>query len=182
MMKTETKKELKWYVVRVAANREKSTMERIKNDVSKGNLDSKITNVVVPIEKTYFMKEGKKVAKEKIIYPGYVFVETNILGELKHFIKDISGVTGMLTTRSGDIQPLKKSEVDYMIGTYETEKEKADVIPFIIGEEVTVCDGPFNGFKGVIEEINEKLQKVKVNVLIFGRKTGVDLSTFQIMK
>lgn len=180
--KIESKKDLKWYVVRVAANREKSISERIRNDISKNNLDTKITNIVVPIEKVYFMKEGKKVAKEKILYPGYIFIETNILGELKHFLKDITGVTGMLTTKSGDIHPLKKSEVEQMIGKIVTEADKQDVIPFITGEEVTVCDGPFNGFKGKIQEVNEKLQKLKVSVLIFGRETVLELNTLQVKK
>lgn len=182
MMSTETRKDLKWYVVRVAANREKSIMERIKNDVHKNGLDNRITNVVVPTEKTYFMKEGKKVSKERILYPGYVFVETDILGELKHFIKQIAGVNGMLASKSGAIEPLKKSEVEYMIGNIQIESEKADVIPFVVGEEVVVCDGPFNGFKASIEEVNDKTQKLKVSVLIFGRKTPMELNMLQVKK
>lgn len=171
---------MKWYVVRSQANREKSVAERLIKESEKGDLQGKLGQVVVPLEKSFFLKNGKKVMREKVMFPGYVFVETNAIGELKFHLKGMSGATGFLTNRSGEIQPLSREEVNKMLGAHEKSQEVQPESHFITGEEIKVMDGPFNGFVGTIDEIKD--QKVKVSVLIFGRKTPIELSIMQIDK
>lgn len=171
---------MKWYIVRAQANRERSVSERITKEAEKGDLMGKVGKVIVPMEKSFFLKNGKKVTREKVMYPGYIFVETNAIGELKYYLKGCNGATGFLTNRSGEIQPLKNEEVERMIGQHEEIVQKQLESPFVISEEVKVIDGPFKGFIGSIKDIKE--QKVKVGVLIFGRETIVELNTMQIDK
>jgi transcriptional antiterminator NusG len=173
---------MKWYVVRAQSNREKSVSERLKKEAEKGDMMGKIGQVLVPLEKNFFMKENKKVVREKVMYPGYIFVETSAVGELKQLIKAINGATGFLTNRAGDIQPLTQLEVDKMMGEHEANETKEVSNTLCLNEEVKVCDGPFNGFKGIIESIDEDKQKVKVGVLIFGRKSVVELGLLQVQK
>lgn len=173
---------MKWYVVRSQSNREKSVSERLIKEAEKGELMGKIGKVLVPMEKSFFMKENKKVVREKAMYPGYIFVETSAVGELKQLIKVINGATGFLTNRTGDIQALTQAEVSKMMGEQEASENKEISNTFCINEEVKVVDGPFNGFKGIVESVDEEKQKVKVGVLIFGRKTIVELGLLQILK
>lgn len=171
---------MKWYIVRAQANRERSVSERILKAGEKGDLIGKIGQVVVPMEKSFFLKNGKKVMREKVMFPGYIFVETNAVGELKYFIKECNGATGFLTNRAGEVQPLSQNEVNRMLGQHQEMQEKKIESTFVHGEEIKIVDGPFNGFVGAIEEIKD--QKVKVGVLIFGRKTMLELNTMQIDK
>jgi transcriptional antiterminator NusG len=173
---------MKWYVVRAQSNRERSVSERLIKEGEKGELMGKIGRVLVPIEKSFFIKSGKKVVREKVIYPGYIFVETLAVGELKQLVKIINGATGFLTNRAGDIQQLTQGEVNKMIGEHEANKNKEISNTICVNEDVKVIDGPFNGFKGVVESIDEDKQKVKVGVMIFGRKTLLELGLLQIEK
>ena len=177
---TVEKQATKWYVVRAQANREKSVSEKLIKEGEKGDLIGKIGRVLVPMEKSFFMKNGKKVMREKVMYPNYIFIETNAIGELKYFIKGLSGASGFLTNRAGDVQPLTQAEVDKMLGQHQVSQEKEISNTFVVGEEVKVLDGPFATFNGVVEEVNG--QRVKVAVLIFGRKTPVELSVLQVEK
>jgi transcriptional antiterminator NusG len=169
----------KWYIVRCQANRERSVSEKIIKSADKGDLSGKISQVIVPMEKTFYVKAGKKVKREKVLYPGYIFVESSAVGELKYFLKECNGATGFLTNRSGDIQALSQTEVNRMIG-YVEEVEKEIENPFIIGEEVKILDGPFQTMTGVIEELDGK--RIKVSVKIFGRGTPIFLETHQVDK
>jgi transcriptional antiterminator NusG len=172
---------MKWYVVRAQSNREKSVSERLIKEAEKGDLFGKVGQVIVPIEKSFFLKNGKKISREKVLFPGYIFIETNAIGELKYFLKGVNGAQGFLTNRAGSVQPLSQAEINSMLGKHEESKvELEPESTFVVGEEVKVLDGPFNGFFGTIEEIKDK--KVKVSVLIFGRKTPVELGILQIDK
>lgn len=170
----------KWYIVRTMSNREKTVSEKIVTELEKGDLIGKVSKVVVPTENTYYMKNGKKVKREKIMFPGYIFVESSAPAELKEFLKGVNGASGFLTSRSGEIQALTETEVNRMLGIQEEAKKKDIVNPFIISEEVKIIDGPFSSMKATIEEING--EKVKLSVSIFGRKTPLDLSIYQISK
>ena len=175
-----TSTSMKWYVVRAQANRERSVSERLIKESEKGDLMGKLGRVIVPIEKSSYLKNGKKMTKDKVLFPGYIFVETNAIGELKFHLKGLSGATGFLTNRTGEIQSLTQKEVEQMLNQkLEVEKEPTEP-QYIVGEEVKIIDGPFNGFVAHIDEIKEK--KVKLSVLIFGRKTPVDLDILQITK
>lgn len=175
------KKTMNWYIVRAQSNREKSVSERIVKDGETGDLMGKIGRVVVPTEKYFHLKNGKKVQREKVMYPGYIFVETNAVGELKYYLKAVSGATGFLTNRGGVIQSLSQAEVDKMLGVEKQKQESIELVnQFITGEDVKVLDGPFANFIGTIESMKE--QKVKVEVMIFGRKNLIELNSLQIEK
>jgi transcriptional antiterminator NusG len=176
----EKKSTMKWYVVRAQSNRERSVSEKLIKEGENGDLIGRIGQVIVPMEKIFQAKDGKKTVKEKVLFPGYIFVETNAIGELKYFIKGLSGATGFLTNRAGTIETLTQSEVDKMIGIHTENQEKELSTTFFVGEEVKILDGPFTSFNGVIDEIKD--QRVVVSVSIFGRKTPVELNTQQIDK
>jgi transcriptional antiterminator NusG len=112
-------------------------------------------------------------------------VQANLIGEIPHIIKGINGVIGFLgETKGGDPVPLRKSEVNRMLGKVDELSVKEDnvAIPFTIGETIKVIDGPFNGFNGTVEKINEETRKLEVMVKIFGRKTPLELSYMQVEK
>lgn len=117
--------------------------------------------------------------KERSFYPGYVLIEAALVGEVSHVIRNITGVIGFLgESKRGDAVPMRLSEVNRILGKVDelTESESVVTSNYIIGESVKVINGPFNGFNGTIEEINEEKKKIKVTVKIFGRKTPVELS------
>jgi transcription termination/antitermination protein NusG len=146
-------------------------------------LNDFVSQVLIPTEKVYQIRKGKKVSKERNFFPGYVLIEATLVGEIPHIIKNIPGVMNFLGTK-GTAVPLRLSEVNRILGKVDelSEKEEELTTPFIIGETVTVVDGPFNSFSGVIEEINEEKKKLKVMVKIFGRKTPLELSFMQVEK
>jgi len=182
MMTTQIEKTtMNWYIVRAQSNREKSVSERIIKDGENGDLMGKIGRVVVPTEKSFHLKNGKKVQREKVMYPGYIFVETNAVGELKYYLKGVNGATGFLTSRDKTIQSL--TIIYYYSVVLEDDFSTADSnfsAIDVAGEEVKVLDGPFANFVGTIESMKD--QKVKVEVMIFGRKNLVELNALQIEK
>ncbi|NTW31360.1 MAG: transcription termination/antitermination factor NusG [Bacteroidetes bacterium] len=173
----------KWYVVRATSGNEKKVKQYIDNEINRLNLKDFVSQVLIPTEKVYQIRKGKKVSKERNYFPGYVLIEAVLAGEITHIIKNIPGVINFLGTK-GEAVPLRQSEVNRILGKVDelSEKEEELNIPFIIGETVTVIDGPFNSFSGVIEEINEEKKKLKVMVKIFGRKTPLELSFMQVEK
>lgn len=168
----------KWYTIKVQPNREKSVADRIKLEMDKAG---SFSNPLVPTERIYFAKNGKKAHREKVIYPGYIFVESDNISMLQEVLKYIPGNTGILKSKTGEPSLLKKSEVEKMIADNES-KVSIDLNNFVVGETVSIIGGPFDKFKGTIEEVNKEKNKVKVNVLIFGRPTPVDLQMEQIQK
>lgn len=172
---------MKWYVVRAQSNRERSIAEKLSKEGEVGDLMGKLGRVIVPLENTFYLKNGKKVKREKIKFPGYIFIETNAVGELKFFLKGMNGAQGFLTSRAGDILPLTQTEVNRMIGDEERAKETIDdEVKYIVGEDIRILDGPFNTFTGKIEQVNG--DKVKVAVSVFGRITLLELGILQIDK
>lgn len=178
-------KEKNWYVVRAVSGQENKVKEYIEREIAHNNLEDYIDQVLVPTEKVIQIRNGKKVNKERVYFPGYVMVQANLGGEIPHIIKSINGVIGFLgETKGGDPVPLRKSEVNRMLGKVDELSVKADnvAIPFTIGETIKVIDGPFNGFNGTVEKINEEKRKLEVMVKIFGRKTPLELSYMQVEK
>ncbi|NVO01528.1 MAG: transcription termination/antitermination factor NusG [Bacteroidetes bacterium] len=173
----------KWYVVRAISGNEKKVKQYIENEISRLNLTDYVSQILIPTEKVYQIRKGKKISKERNFFPGYVLVEANLVGEIPHIIKSIPGVLGFLGSK-GEAVPLRQSEVNRILGKVDelSEKEEELNVPFIVGETVTVTDGPFNSFSGVIDEINEEKKKLKVMVKIFGRKTPLELSFMQVEK
>jgi transcriptional antiterminator NusG len=173
----------KWYVIRAISGKERKVKEYIDSEISRLNLKDYISQVLIPTEKVYQVRKGKKISKERNYFPGYVLIEAVLVGEIPHIIRQIPNVLGFLGTK-GEPDPIRPSEVNRILGKVDELAEKGEEInvPFIVGETVTVTDGPFNSFSGIIEEINEEKKKLKVMVKIFGRKTPLELGFMQIEK
>jgi transcription termination/antitermination protein NusG len=175
---------MKWYVVRAISGKEKKVKSYIEVEVARVGLSDLVSQVLIPTEKIYQIRNGKKISKERNFFPGYILLEASLLGELPHVIKNVTGVVGFLGDKNGNPMPLRQSEVNRILGKVDqlSEKEEELTIPYIVGESVKVVDGPFNSFSGIIEEINEEKKKLKVMVKIFGRKTPLELSYMQVEK
>ena len=175
----------KWYVVRAVSGQENKVKAYIETETNRLGMSDYISQVLVPTEKVVQVKDGKKITKDRVYFPGYVMIEANLSGEIPHIIKSITGVIGFLgETKNGDAVPLRLSEVNRMLGKVDELSVKTDshAIPFSNGETVKVIDGPFNGFNGTVEKINEEKRKLEVMVKIFGRKTPLELSFMQVEK
>jgi transcriptional antiterminator NusG len=175
----------KWYVVRAVSGKEKKVKEYLELEISRLKLTDFVEQVLIPTEKVFQIRNGKKISKEKNYLPGYVLIEASLVGEVEHVIKGIPNVIGFLgTEKGGDPVPMRLSEVNRILGKVDEllESEEEMKIPFVIGEPVKVIDGPFNNFSGTIDEINEDKKKLKVMVKIFGRKNLLELSYMQVEK
>ena len=175
----------KWYVLRAIGGKEKKVKEVIESEVERLKLQDYISQVLIPTEKIYQIRNGKKISKERNFFPGYVILEAALVGEIPHILKSLPNVIGFLGTKGDEIPtPLRPSEINRILGKVD-ELAAGDEelnVPFVIGESVKVIDGPFNSFTGVIEEVNEEKKKLKVMVKIFGRKTPLELSFMQVEK
>lgn len=177
--------ELKWYVLKAISGQENKVKTYIETEIKRVGYEDFVTQVVIPTEKVVQMRNGKKVLKERPYYPGYLMVEANLVGEVPHLIKNIPGVISFLSlTKGGEPVPMRKSEVNRMLGRMDELSEFAAgvEIPYVEGENVKVIDGPFNGFTGSIEKIYEDKKKLEVKVRIFGRETPLELSYMQVEK
>ena len=174
----------KWYVVRAISGKEKKVKQYIEMEINRLGMNDYLTQVLIPTEKIYQIRNGKKISKERSFFPGYILIEIALVGEIAHVIKNITGVIGFLGDKSGDPVPLRMVEVNRILGKVDelAESDAELSVSFKVGEPVKVIDGPFNNFSGVIEEINEEKKKLKVMVKIFGRKTPLELSYMQVEK
>jgi len=173
----------KWYVVRAISGNEKKVKIYLESEINRLKLQDYISQILIPTEKVYLVRNGKKVSKERSYLPGYVLIEAVLTGEIPHIIRNIPGVLGFLGSKDEPV-PLRQAEVNRILGKVDELSEQGAEfsIPYIVGESVTVIDGPFNSFSGIIEEINEDKKKLKVMVKIFGRKTPLELSFTQVAK
>lgn len=175
----------KWYVVRAVSGQENKVKAYVENEMVRLGLADFIGQLLVPTEKVFQIRNGKKVSKERNFYPGYIMMETTLTGEVVHAVKNVPGVIGFLgEVKGGDPVPLRLSEVNRMLGKVDelAETEEQFNVPFIVGETVKVIDGPFNGFNGTFEKIIEEKRKLEVMVKIFGRRTPLELSFMQVEK
>ncbi len=175
----------KWYVVRAVSGQENKVKDYIEREIAQEGLTDYVEQVLVPKEKVIQVRNGKKISKERVYFPGYIMVEANLSGEVPHVIRSINGVIGFLgEVKGGDPVPLRKSEVNRMLGKVDELSVSVDTvaIPYNVGETVKVIDGPFNGFNGIVERVYEEKRKLEVMVKIFGRKTPLELSYMQVEK
>lgn len=182
---TTTTSDKKWYVIRAVSGQEAKIKDYILSEITRFGYDHLVEDILVPTEKVVQIRNGKKINKERVYFPGYIMIKANLSGEVPHIIKSVTNVIGFLgETKGGDPVPLRKSEVNRMLGKVDELALTADdvAIPFVIGETIKVIDGPFNGFNGTIEKINEEKRKLEVMVKIFGRKTPLELSYLQVEK
>lgn len=181
--------ELKWYVVRAVSGQEKKAKAYLENEIMRQGLTEYVPQVLIPAEKVYEMRNGKKRVRERNFFPGYVLVHADLShGEAEHIIISTPGVIGFLGANQGNTiskpVPLRLSEVNRILGNVDEAEEQEEVLesPFIVGETVKVMDGPFNGFSGTVEEVFEERKKLNVMVKIFGRNTPVELNYVQVEK
>ncbi len=174
-----------WYVLRVVGGKEKKTAEAIEKEIDINKMNNHVSKILVPTEKVYQIRNGKKVSKDRNFFPGYVLVEADLVGEVPHTLRRVPGVMGFLSSKKGGTPvPMRKSEINRILGKVdEMAIAVEDVnIPFVIGETVKVIDGPFNSFDAEIEGIDEQRKKLKLMVKIFGRKTPLELNFMQVEK
>src|SRR5699024_1781484 len=178
-------KNKKWYVVRSVSGQENKIKSYIEKEIAYQGLEDFVEQVLVPTEKVVQVRNKKKITKERTYFPGYIMVQAELVGEVPHVIKSVNGVIGFLgETKGGDPVPLRKSEVNRMLGKVDelaVQDTQMD-IPYTVGESVKVTDGPFNGFTGTIERVNEEKRKLEVMVKIFGRRSPLELSYMQVEK
>lgn len=175
----------KWYVLRAIGGKEKKVKEYIENEIANAGLQEFVSQVLIPTEKVYQIRNGKKISKERNFFPGYVLVEACLTGEIPHMLRSVPNIIGFLgDTKGGEPVPMRQSEVNRILGRVDEMAAAGEEmnIPYVVGETVKVIDGPFNGFNGIIEKINEEKKKLEVMVKIFGRKTPLELSFMQVEK
>ena len=187
----------KWYVLRAAGGKEKKAKEYLEKEIERCGLHDLVSQVLVPTEKVYRIRDGKRICTERLFYPGYVLIEAELTGELQHIIRnEVPHMSGFLTEKrdvkrgEGKVQeeklpiPLRDDEVKRILGEQDEQvnNEAETVVDYKTGDAVKITDGPFNGFDGTVEEIVEDRSKLKVMVMIFGRKTILELNFTQVTK
>ena len=185
----------KWYVLRAAGGKEKKAKEYLEKEIERRGLQDLVSQVLVPTEKVYRIRDGKRVCTERLFYPGYVLIEAELTGELQHIIRnEIPHMSGFLTEKQdvkrgdGKTQidklptPIRQDVVDRILGKKDemADTEAVTVVDYQVGDAVKITDGPFEGFDGTVEEIVEDRSKLKVMVMIFGRKTLLELNFTQV--
>ncbi len=187
----------KWYVLRTAGGKEKKAKEYLEKEIERCGLQDLVSQVLVPTEKVYTVRAGKRVLVEKILYPGYVLIQAELSGELQYIIRnEVPHMSGFLTEKrevshdGGKPQeeklpvPLRDDEARRILGEQDEQAvtDVETVIDYKVGDPVQITDGPFSGFGGTVEEIVEDRSKLKVMVMIFGRKTLLELNFTQVTK
>ena len=174
----------RWYVLRAISGKEAKVKEILDASMKNTDLGKYVSQVLIPTEKVYATRNGKKVLKERNLYSGYVFVEANLTGEIVNTLVNTTNVIDFIRGRDKDRrpEPIRESEVARMLGAADEQQETEDEVvnDFIVGEIVKVNYGPFSGFTGEIEEVNREKRKLKVMVKVFGRKTPLELDNSQV--
>ena len=184
--------EKKWYVLRTAGGKEKKAKEYLEKEIEKGNLGDLVSQVLVPVEKKYVVRNGQRKEKENILFPGYVLLEAELNAELEYVIRNlVPGMSGFLTEKANGAKngeripvPLRDEEVSRILGQQDEQAVSAaeTEVDFTVGEAVRITDGPFAGFNGTVDDIVEDRSKIQVVVMIFGRKTLLELNFNQVTK
>ena len=196
--------ETKWYVLRAISGQEKKVKTYMENELARQGVLDSVPQILIPTEKIYEIRKGKKVIREKNLFPGYIMVEADLAGEVSHILTSTPGVIGFLQANNEEIEvtkveggkvkktkvivkkpvPINQSEVNRILGKVDESAavEEFASVNFIKGETVRVIDGPFATFEGTVEEIHENTKKLSVMVKIFGRNTPLELNYAQVEK
>ena len=175
---------MRWYVLRAVSGKEAKVKEYLEALMKKDRLlEQNVGQILLPTEKYAQLRNGKRVVKEKLFLPGYVLVEANLHGEIAHTLRFMPNVLGFLGGLDNPT-PVRQADINRILGTADetVNTNEESIVPYNIGDAVKVTDGPFNGFNGIIEEVDAAKHKLKVMVKIFGRKTPLELSFNQVEK
>jgi len=185
----------KWYVLRTAGGKEKKAKEYLEKEIERSGLQDQVAQVLVPVKKEIVTKGSKRKAVEKLLFPGYVLIQAELSAKLENIIRNmVPGMSGFLTekksTGNGSQQyervpvPIRDDEAQRILGVQDENIDSAaeTLVNYEIGDSVKITDGPFSGFSGTVDEIVEDRSKLKVIVVIFGRKTLLELSFTQVTK
>ena len=194
----------KWYVLRAISGQEKKVKTYMENELARRGVADSVPQILIPTEKIYEIRKGKKVIREKNLFPGYIMVEADLAGEVSHILTSTPNVIGFLQTNNEEIEeiindggkkvkkkvivkkpmPMTQREVNQILGKVDESLaiEEFASVSFIKGEAVRVIDGPFATFEGTVEEIHENSKKLSVMVKIFGRNTPLELNYSQVEK
>ena len=185
--------EMKWYVLRTAGTKEKKAAEYLQKEIERSGLQDQVAQVLVPVKKEIVTKNGKRKAVDKLLFPGYVLIQAELSAKLENIIRNlVPGMSGFLTekktTQGAQFEripvPIRNDEVQRILGVQDENADSAadTIVNFEVGDAVKITDGPFSGFSGTVDEIVEDRSKLKVIVVIFGRKTLLELSFTQVTK
>ncbi len=172
----------RWYVIHVYSGFEKKVAQSIEEQVHQAGMEEQIEQVLVPIEEVVEMRRGAKINAERKFFPGYVLVKMDMSDESWHLVKNTPKVTGFLGSGGRPTPITEKEAMRIMHQVQEGVDRPKPSITFEVGEQVRVCDGPFNSFNGLVEDVDEERARLKVAVSIFGRATPVELEYSQVEK
>ena len=185
--------EMKWYVLRTAGGKEKKAAEYLSKEIERSGLQDQVAQVLVPVKKEIVTKNGKRKLVDKLLFPGYVLIQAELSAKLENIIRNlVPGMSGFLmekrTTTGAQFEripvPIREEEAARILGNQDENADNAaeTEVNYEVGESVRIIDGPFSGFNGTVDAILEDRSKVKVIVVIFGRKTQLELSFTQVTK
>jgi transcription termination/antitermination protein NusG len=175
----------RWYSLRVISGKERKIKERLDAEILRNEWQEHVPSVIVPTEKVYKIRNGKKVISERNILPGYLLVEATAGFLTAEVVQVLIGVPNVIHfLGKNNPEPMKDSEANRLLGKVDESRSAGEALiePFIVGETIKIVDGPFSEFIGDIKEVNEEKKKLKVNVKIFGRDTEVELGFMQVEK
>ena len=176
----EDNKKFKWYCLRTYTGHESKVKLTIEAELKRLGLKEKVPEIIIPQETVFEVRGGKRRTKIKNFLPGYIVLRVDLDKKIKDIIQNLPSVVSFVGTRT-EPAPLRKSEIDRIIGRVEERKSIATIeTTFEIGDPVKVIDGPFSSFNGTVKEVNFEKQKLKVEVGILGRKTPVELDFSQV--
>jgi len=169
-----------WYAIHTYSGHEFKVREKLMRTIGNSDLTDRFGQIIVATEEFVEMKDGKRRTSERKLFPGYLLIEMEMDDQTRFLVTNTPGVSSFIGTTSGP-QPLENEDIDRILGRIERKpsKEKPE-IPYQVGEQVRVVDGPFSGFSGLIDEVDAERGKVKVMVSIFGRAKPVELDFLQV--